>query len=117
MNNELIAQARTNPSLGIYYAKPNQSIYDVCLQVYGTLDYIVDLMVVNSFGGLNNPNAFSGAFIFEVDKVNSTKQVKVNEMNGIAYGTLFFTPSQYYYELRDDYSFEFRDDYSKERLD
>lgn len=38
--------------MSIYVAKPGQSIYDVCMQVYGTLDQLYKLIQDNSLSGV-----------------------------------------------------------------
>jgi len=43
----------------IFKAIAGQSIYDVCLQTYGTLDYLYKLMQDNGINGLNE-NIYSG---------------------------------------------------------
>jgi len=113
---EISVAVKSNPSTGIYYAKPNQSIYDVCLQLYGTLDFLTELLRKNNFNELNNVDATGLTFIFDTNKVKNKKINDHNLMNNIYYATLFNHAPSTYYELRDDSGRELRDDTSFELL-
>jgi len=99
----------------LYYAQPGQSIYDVCLMVYGSLDYLTLLCTDNNIGGLNEVDASGKVFKFDPLKVKSNSLKEYNNINGITYGTIYTFPDQAgSYELRDDFGYELRDDYSFE---
>ena len=52
-------------SIQTYTAKSGQSIFDICLQVYGTLDLIMKLIQDNNIASLNS-SGFTG-FVFNYD--------------------------------------------------
>jgi glycopeptide antibiotics resistance protein len=63
----------------LFKAISNSTIYDVCLNTYGSLDYLVKLMVDNKFVSVNEYPVNEQEFIFDetlvVDK--STKDLKI----------------------------------------
>lgn len=63
-----------------FNAISNSTIYDVCLNTYGTLDYLVKLMTDNNFGGVNNYPTNGQQFLFDetlvVDKSGKDLTIK-----------------------------------------
>lgn len=97
---------------GRYFCLTGQSVYDVCLQLYGTLDELVNLMYQNNFGGLSDTNIQGRQVIFEIVKRQDSLLGKYNSQNNINYATIYIqpTPSTMNYELREDGGFELRED-------
>jgi hypothetical protein len=93
-----------------FFAQPGQSIYDVCLMVYGSLDYIVKLLNDNNIDGLNNVDVVGQVFIFDSTIRQNTSSINYNSNYRIIYGTLENPPGVYSIELRDDGGYELRDD-------
>ncbi len=48
-----------------FVAISNSTIYDVCLNTYGTFDLLVKLIVDNNFGSINNTPMNGQEFIFD----------------------------------------------------
>lgn len=47
-----------------YYSKEGQSVYDICLQVYGTLDKLTKLLQDSNFPNVNTYPVSGTLFIF-----------------------------------------------------
>ncbi len=48
-----------------YFAISNETIYDVCMKTYGSLNYLVKLMVDNNFAGVNTLPVNQQAFVYD----------------------------------------------------
>lgn len=59
----------------LFKAISNDTIYDVCLNCYGTLDLLVKLMVDNNFGSINNYPVNEQEFKFD-EALVATKVIK-----------------------------------------
>lgn len=55
-----------------FTAVANSTIFDVCLNTYGTLDRLVKLMQDNDFGGISAYPEAGQAFTFDSSLVNLT---------------------------------------------
>ena len=54
------------------------TIYDVCLNTYGTLNYLVKLMVDNNFNGVNDYPIAGQIFVYDDTLVYGLAQQKNN---------------------------------------
>lgn len=70
-----------------FTAISNCTIYDVCLNTYGTLDLLVKLMVDNNFPGVNAYPANGTVFIFDDTLINNELIYKQASLNNIKYAT------------------------------
>jgi hypothetical protein len=97
---------------GRYFCQTGQSVYDVCLQLYGTLDELLNLIVQNNFSGLNDTQIQGRQVIFELVKRQDSLLGKYNSQNNINYATIYIPaqPTPTNYELREDGGFELRED-------
>lgn len=97
---------------GVYFTLTNQSIYDVCLQLYGSLDNLVNMISTNNFGGLNDSNIQGRKVIFDLVKRQDSLLGRYNFQNNINYATNYVTPQPpvYSFELREDGGYELRED-------
>lgn len=62
----------------VFTAISNSTIYDVCLNTYGTLNLLVKLMVDNDFPGVNEYPANGQEFIFDESLVANQAVKNVN---------------------------------------
>lgn len=62
-----------------FTAISNSTIYDVCLNTYGTLDLLVKLMTDNNFTSINDYPANGQEFVFDETLVanQAVKQVNI----------------------------------------
>lgn len=74
--------------IGTIAGKQNQSIYDICLQCYGSLDYMLKLMVDSDIISLNELSAESLNFIFDTT-VGDVYTVNSANSKGYVFATLF----------------------------
>lgn len=97
---------------GSYFCQTGQSVYDVCLQLYGTLDELINLIYLNNFSGLNDTQIQGRKVTFELVKMQESLLAKYNVQNNINYATIYVPaqPTQTNYELREDGGFELRED-------
>lgn len=66
----------------------NQSIYDLCLQEYGTLDNLVKMMQDSNIVGTKDPNAAFKKITFNKSIVNDDTIVGVVKRKGYNFSTL-----------------------------
>jgi len=101
---------------GRYFCQTGQSVYDVCLQLYGTLDELMNLIVQNNFSGLNDSQIQGRQVIFELVKRQDSLLGKYNFQNNVNYATIYVKPipQPISFELREDGGFELREDGSYE---
>ena len=101
---------------GRYFCLTGQSVYDVCLQLYGTLDELMNLIVQNNFSGLNDSQIQGRQVIFELIKRQDSLLGKYNFQNNVNYATIYVKPIPpvISFELREDGGFELREDSSYE---
>lgn len=113
--------AQTPTTVGYYRVQPGQSVYDICLQVYGTLDYLVRLMVDNNING-TNANDLTGSLIkFDKRLMKRPASFIDNANKNVVYATNVYQNSTSPdlllnielreagdYELREDGSYELR---------
>lgn len=62
----------------LFKSVSNATIYDVCLNTYGTLDLLVKLMTDNDFGGVNEYPANGQEFEFDETLVANQAVKNVN---------------------------------------
>lgn len=109
-------QATTN--LKYYRIQPGQSVYDVCLQVYGTLDYLVKLMTDNNFVSTNEANLNGRLIKFDSDIQRRSATYNDNINRGVVYATAVISTVTeqpiFNAELREDVTYELREDGSIE---
>jgi len=72
-----------------YIGKPGQSIYDVCLMVYGSVDYLVKLCDDNSIVSIDNVDATGKVFLFDSSVIGAT--VNYSGAINTIYATLYNT--------------------------
>jgi hypothetical protein len=70
-----------------YKAIAGQSIYDVCLQTYGTLDLIYKMMQDNGVNGLNEPVLSGQAFVWDESLVQDQQLNAAFVASGKIYAT------------------------------
>ena len=80
------------PTKGQGTVLPNQSVYDLCLMTYGSLDYLGKFMTENKIIGLNSAPLPGSHFIFDLDKRQNEARNKYNSQSGIKYATLEVAP-------------------------
>lgn len=97
---------------GTYFCQTGQSVYDVCLQLYGTLDELINLIYLNDFGGLNDTQIQGRQVTFELIKRQDSLLGKYNFQNNINYATIYVpaTIPPTSFELREDGGYELRED-------
>lgn len=70
-----------------YYALEGQTIYDVCLNTYQTLDQLYKLVNDNSFGSVDNMVISGSAFVWDDTLVLNGQQQSTNAAQGVNYAT------------------------------
>jgi hypothetical protein len=86
--------------LKTYNAVNGQSIYDVCLNAYGSLDNLVKLLTDSGAGqGVNDVPASRQAYIFDDSLVIDQSINQAYTLSGIRYATLLGTNGQTYYVI------------------
>lgn len=70
-----------------YYALNNQTLYDVCLVTYGSLDQLFKLMQDNGLGSINNYPAQGQAFVWDDTLVFNEQVMISNQAAGVQYAT------------------------------
>lgn len=61
-----------------FYAIENSSVYDVCLNTYGTLNLLVKLMVDNNHPGVDKYPENQQLFMYDETLVNNLSEQKAN---------------------------------------
>lgn len=69
-----------------FTAVSNSTIYDVCLNTYGTLNLLVKLMDDNDFEGVNTYPSNGQIFLFDENLVNVQSNQNLNQNYTIAAG-------------------------------
>lgn len=69
-----------------FIAVSNSTIYDVCLNTYGTLNLLVKLMDDNNFAGVNTYPTNGQVFEFDENLVNVQTNQNLNQNYTIAAG-------------------------------
>lgn len=89
------------PMLKNYKAVNGQSIYDVCLNAYGSLDTLIKLLIDSGEGqGVNNIPASRQEYIFDDSLVVDQSINQAYTLSGIYYATLLGTNGQTYYIVK-----------------
>lgn len=70
-----------------FVAVDNSTIYDVCLNTYGSLDFLVKLMTDNDFDGVETRPIAGQEFLFDEKLVVNQLVYFSNTKNGIKYAT------------------------------
>lgn len=71
----------------IYKSIAGQSIYDVCLQTYGSLDFVFKLMQDNAFTGLDTTVSSGQPFTWDSTLVVNQQLYQQNISNSVLYAT------------------------------
>jgi len=82
-----------------YYALNNQTIYDVCLMTYGTLDQLFKLIQDNDFGSVNNYPLQGQAFAWEDTLVFNEQVFISNTAVATNYATRSAMVGNIYYDI------------------
>jgi hypothetical protein len=61
-----------------FIAISNSTIYDVCLNTYGTLDYLIKLLVDNNITDINTNPINNQIFLYDDTLVNKISNVNIN---------------------------------------
>lgn len=84
-----------------YRAVNGQSIFDVCLNAYGSLDTLIKLLVDSGAGqGVNDIPASRQEYIFDDSLVVDQSINQAYTLSGIYYATLLGTNGQTYYVIK-----------------
>ena len=70
-----------------YVSKQGQSIYDVCMQTYGTLDLLIKLCINNNIDGVEAGFPIGKIFTFDETLIFSQKIFNDNFNQKIFYST------------------------------
>lgn len=70
-----------------FIAVDNSTIYDVCLNTYGSLDYLVKLMEENNFDGVETMPKAGQEFLFDEEMVVNQHIYLSNLNDNIKYAT------------------------------
>ena len=70
-----------------YYSIAGQSIYDVCLQTYGSMDFVYKLMQDNAFLGLDATVSSGQPFLWDSSLVVGQQLYQQNVATGTLYAT------------------------------
>lgn len=124
-DDELVQRTPTNlevtpqavPTEGVYVVQQGQSLSDVCLQVYGTLDYMTKLVVDNGFEGVNitADDLLGKSVIFNRTLTKNPALFNFNQNKKIVYATAFgnpdevLPPGEEYKAFQDGVDFIFQD--------
>lgn len=77
-----------------FTAISNSTIYDVCLNTYGTLDYLVKLMVDNNHAGVDVFPINGQIFVYDetlVNKIFTSNAPQGGQISGILSSTKYAT--------------------------
>lgn len=61
-----------------YYATMGQSLYDICLNVYGSLDYLLKLMLDNNITALSYMPLSGQQFVYDTTLVANQQITQLN---------------------------------------
>jgi hypothetical protein len=79
--------------IGVVVAQPDTiSVYDLCIQSYGTLDLLSKLMVDNAIQGVSQ--IVNGEYGYNILQVQSSQRNQYNAFNSIIYATLYSVSTQ-----------------------
>ena len=107
-------QPKTASNILHYRIQPGQSVYDVCMQVYGTLDLLVKLMADNDFVGTTDTNLNGRLIKFDANLQRRPATYTDNNQRGVVYATNVTQQVVFNAELREDMTYELREDGSIE---
>lgn len=82
----------TDPNIGVITALLGQSLYDICLMTYGTLDLLYQLILDNEIDGVNSLDIAQMAFNFDISKIKNAALFNFNQNHGIVYCTATTAP-------------------------
>jgi hypothetical protein len=74
-------------NVSVYIARFGQSIFDVCLQTYGSLDYLYKLIRENDIDNINQTDLKGRAFTFDSSLIEDISLFNQNEDENIRYVT------------------------------
>lgn len=108
-----IQSSQTPKTQGRFVSMAGQSIYDVCLQTYGTIELLAKLVVENNLVSTIAPVEAGKVFTFDKTKIKDTAIFSRNVIDGIIYATMYAPPygvTDTNIELREDTNLELRED-------
>lgn len=83
-----------------YRSLEGQSIYDVCLMTYGTLDLLYQLIKDNNYTNVNFVPAAGTVFTWEDTLVIDEKVFITNQTLGVSYSTSANSVGSSYYDIQ-----------------
>lgn len=90
-----------------YIARPGQSIYDICLQTYGTLDLLTKLCIDNGLDGIEDAFPIGKIFTFDASLIFNLANYKKNQNQSIFYATKITLPVFLQGDFNDDFNNDF----------
>lgn len=63
--------------MAIYIAEEGQSVYDICLNVYNSLDYLVKLMKDNNISSIDDALYSGQTFVYN-DEIGTLDTIKIS---------------------------------------
>lgn len=90
-----------------YTARPGQSIYDICLQTYGTLDLLIKLCIDNDISGVEDEFTIGKIFTFDSSLIFNLATYKKNNNQSIYYATKITLPVFLNGDFNDDFNNDF----------
>ena len=88
-----------------YVSKPGQSLNDICVQIYGSLDFLFKLMQDNKIKVVDSVIESGTIFIFDSSLITRPSLFNSNKTNNIIYATI--AP-----RIEGDFNDDFSDDFS-----
>lgn len=82
-----------------YSARNGQSIYDVCLNTYGSYDYLIKLLQDNSFPNLNTYPYTGQQFLYDDALVKDDSVFLTTTINNVLYSTRANGLSSVFYQI------------------
>jgi len=70
-----------------YTVQPGQSLLDVCIQIYGSNDYMLKLITDNNLIGVSPPNLNGTVLIFDSTLIAQPSLFNKNKNKGVVYAT------------------------------
>lgn len=113
MSPEIAIKATPPQMIGRYVTQPGQSIYDICLQTYGTIELLVALMQDNSIVSTLQTVLPGKVVTFDKSKIKDTAIFSRNVVDNVVYATMYAPPFGFAdtdIELREQSDYEMRED-------
>jgi len=81
------ATSASASTIGQYKAINGQGLFDICLQVYGTLDLLYKLIADNGIDNVNITDLAQKVFIFDTTLIQNSALLKKNNIENVIYAT------------------------------